>query len=203
MDQLRGILNFPNPVNEISARLVAAMVVALSTAAIVTGEPLLFVALAYGFVARVATGPTLSPMGLLATRVIVPALGNPNRPVPGPPKRFAQVIGLVFSVTALLLLLGMETAGPAKAVVAVLTLFASLEAFVGFCAGCFVFGQLIRFGLIPQAVCRECVVTPTSAVGQGAAVLRTLGGAGLGPAFRRETSSPGARFWNQPPEPSP
>jgi hypothetical protein len=164
MDQLRGILNFPNPVNEISARLVAAMVVALSTAAIVTGEPLLFVALAYGFVARVATGPTLSPMGLLATRVIVPALGNPNRPVPGPPKRFAQVIGLVFSVTALLLLLGMETAGPAKAVVAVLTLFASLEAFVGFCAGCFVFGQLIRFGLIPQSVCRECVVTPTSAV---------------------------------------
>jgi hypothetical protein len=91
----------------------------------------------------------------------VPALGNPNRPVPGPPKRFAQTIGLVFSVTALLLLVEMETAGPAKAVVAVLTLFASLEAFVGFCAGCFAFGYLMRFGLIPQTVCRECVITPT------------------------------------------
>jgi hypothetical protein len=164
MNQLQKILSFPNPVNEISARLVAGMVVALSTTAIITGEPLLFVALAYGFVARVATGPTLSPMGLLATRVIVPALGNPNRPVAGPPKRFAQTIGLVFSVTALVLLLGMETAGPAKAVVAVLTLFASLEAFVGFCAGCYVFGHLIRLGVIPQAVCRECVVTPTAAV---------------------------------------
>ncbi len=165
MNQIQEIFSFPNPVNEISARLVAGMVVALSTASIITGEPLLFVALAYGFVARVATGPTLSPMGLLATRVIVPALGNPNRPVAGPPKRFAQTVGLVFSVSALLLLVGMDAAGPAKAALAVLTLFASLEAFVGFCAGCFVFGHLIRLGVIPQAVCRECVVTPNVVTG--------------------------------------
>jgi hypothetical protein len=164
MNHIKNVFSFPNPVNEISSRLVAAMVVMLSVAAIVTGEPLLFAALAYGFVARVATGPTLSPMGLLATRVIVPALGNPSRPVPGPPKRFAQTVGLVFSVAALLLLLLMETAGPAKTVVGVLTIFASLEAFVGFCAGCFAFSQMIRFGLIPQSVCRECVVRPTAAV---------------------------------------
>lgn len=138
------------------------MVVVLSVTAIITGEPLLFAALAYGFVARVATGPTLSPMGLLATHVIVPALGNPSRPVPGPPKRFSQTVGLVFSVTALLML--MESAGPAEAVVAVLTVFATLEAFVGFCAGCFVFTQMIRFGLVPESVCRECVVSPTAAV---------------------------------------
>ena len=144
--------------------MVAGMVVMLSLTIIAFDLPWLLFALVYGFLARVLTGPTLSPMGLLATRVIVPALGNPTRPVPGPPKRFAQTIGLVFSVTALLLLLGMETAGPAKAVVAVLTLFASLEAFAGFCAGCFVFGHLIRLGVIPQAVCRECVVTPTAVV---------------------------------------
>lgn len=164
MNHIKGVFSFPNPVNEISARLVAAMVVVLSVATIITGEPLLFAALAYGFVARVATGPTLSPIGLLATRVIIPALGNPNRPVPGPPKRFAQAIGLVFSVTALLLLLIMETDGPAKAIVGILTIFASLEAFVGFCAGCFAFNQMIRFGLVPQSVCRECVVRPTAAV---------------------------------------
>ena len=140
------------------------MVVVLSVTAIITGEPLLFAALAYGFVARVATGPTLSPMGLLATHVIVPALGNPSRPVPGPPKRFSQTVGLVFSVTALLMLMLMESAGPAKAVVAVLTVFATLEAFVGFCAGCFVFTQMIRFGLVPESVCRECIVSPTAAV---------------------------------------
>ncbi len=164
MDQLRGIFSFPNPVNEIAARLVAAMVVVLSAAAIITEEPLLFVALTYGFVARVFTGPTLSPMGLLVTRVIVPALGNPNRPVAGPPKRFAQMVGLIFSMTALILLVGFEMVGPAKAVVAVLTLFAFLEAFVGFCAGCFVFGYLIRLGVVPQSVCQACVIPPRSVV---------------------------------------
>ena len=164
MNHIKNLFSFPNPVNEISSRLVASMVMVLSVAAIITGEPLLFAALAYGFVARVATGPTLSPMGLLATHVIVPALGNPSRPVPGPPKRFSQTVGLVFSVTALLLLMLMESAGPAKAVVAVLTVFATLEAFVGFCAGCFVFTQMIRFGLVPESVCRECIVSPTAAV---------------------------------------
>lgn len=164
MDHIKNVFSFPNPVNDVSARLVAGMVVVLSVAAIITGEPLLFAALVYGFVARVATGPTLSPMGLLATRVIVPALGNPSRPVPGPPKRFAQGVGLVFSGTALLLLLLMESAGLAKALVAVLTIFASLEAFVGFCAGCFAFSQMIRFGLVPESVCRECVVRPAAEI---------------------------------------
>ena len=160
MSALREIFSFPNPVNEISARLVAAMVFALSLAAIITGQPWLFVILAYGFLARVATGPTLSPMGLLATRVIVPLLGLPTRPVPGPPKRFAQTVGLVFSTTALVLLFALESTLAAKVVLAVLTLFASLEAFVGFCAGCFVFGYLMRWGVIPESVCRECVVSP-------------------------------------------
>jgi hypothetical protein len=164
MDHIKNVFSYPNPVNEVSARLIATMVVILSVAAIITGEPLLFAVLAYGFVARVAAGPTLSPMAQLATRVILPALGNPKRPTPGPPKRFSQAVGVVFSVTALLLLISMETAAPAKALVAVLTIFASLEAFVGFCAGCFAFSQMIRFGVVPESVCRECVVRPAAAV---------------------------------------
>ena len=160
MNRLRRILSFPNPVNEVAARLVAGMVMILSIATILAGHPLLFLVLAYGFLARVATGPTFSPMGLLATRVIIPALGNPNRPVPGPPKRFAQTIGMVFSVSALILQ-ALDALGAAKAVLVVLTLFASLEALVGFCAGCFIFGYLIRIGLIPQSVCRACVVEAT------------------------------------------
>jgi hypothetical protein len=160
MNRQRRILSFPNPVNEVAARLVAGMVMILSIATILAGHPLLFLVLAYGFLARVATGPTFSPMGLLATRVIVPALGNPNRPVPGPPKRFAQTIGMVFSVSALILQ-ALDALGAAKAVLVVLTLFASLEALVGFCAGCFIFGYLMRVGLIPQSVCRACVVEAT------------------------------------------
>ena len=138
--------------------MVAGMVVALSLAIILTGQEWLAVALAYGFAARVATGPTLSPMGLLATRVLAPRSGIAPRPVPGPPKRFAQAVGLVFSVTAVVLFFGMDSPVAAKGVLAVLTLFAALESFAGFCAGCFVFNQLMRWGLIPESVCRECVV---------------------------------------------
>ena len=38
-----------------------------------------------------------------------------------------------------------------------LTVFAALESILGFCAGCFVFNYLIRWGLIPQSVCEACV----------------------------------------------
>ena len=148
---------FPNPVNEVAARLVAGMVVGLSLAFIVTGQHWLLFLLLYGFVARVLAGPHLSLMGLMATRVLVPALGNPQRPVPGPPKQFAQLVGLVFSSVAVVLYFVADTATGAKGVVSVLAVFAALEAGVGFCAGCFVFGYLMRWGVIPESVCRECV----------------------------------------------
>ena len=57
----------------------------------------LLVPLVYGFAARVLTGPTLSPLGQLATRVITPRVRVEHRFVPGPPKRFAQGIGLAFT----------------------------------------------------------------------------------------------------------
>ncbi len=155
---LRSVFSFPNPVNEVAARMVAGMVVAVALAFIISGQGWLLILLAYGFLARVLTGPTLSPMGLLATRALVPLLGNRRKPVPGPPKRFAQGVGLVFSTTALLLYFVAGSAIAAKAVLGALVLFASLEAFAGFCAGCFVFGYLMRWGLIPQSVCEECVV---------------------------------------------
>ena len=131
------------------------MVVGLSLATILTGQAWLMFVLAYGFLARVATGPTLSPMGLLATRVIAPRIGEPKL-VPGPPKRFAQTVGLGFSVAALVLHFVAGSPVAANVVLAVLILFAALEAFLGFCAGCFVFDYLMRWGLVPQSVCEEC-----------------------------------------------
>ena len=66
------MFSFPDPVNEVSARLVAAGVVVLSLATILLGVPWLTAVIAYGFVARVLSGPTLSPLGQLVTRVITP-----------------------------------------------------------------------------------------------------------------------------------
>ncbi len=95
-------------------------------------------------------------MGLLATRVIAPRIAQP-RLVPGPPKRFAQTVGLIFSVTALVLHFVAGLSVAAGVVLAVLTTFAALESFLGFCAGCFVFNYMIRWGLVPKSVCEECL----------------------------------------------
>ena len=153
--RLAEVFSFPHPVNETAARLVAAMVLALSLAIILTDETWLLVLLTYGFLARVLTGPTLSPMGQIATRVLAPML-NSYKPTAGPPKRFAQTIGLGLSITALILDYGVEQTIAAKGVLVVMVLFASLEAFVGFCMGCFVFGYLMKMGLVPLQICEKC-----------------------------------------------
>ncbi len=151
-----GVFSFPHPVNEVAARMVAGMVVLLSLTIIVFDLPWLLFALVYGFLARVLTGPTLSPMGLLATRVLVPLLGNPTRPVAGPPKRFAQTIGLGFSTASLILYYAFGLTQAAYGVLGVLLAFATLESVMGFCAGCFVFGYLMRWGFVPAETCKKC-----------------------------------------------
>jgi hypothetical protein len=150
------LFSFPNPVNEVSARLVAGGVVLLSLATIALDQPWLTLVLAYGFIARVATGPTLSPLGQLVTKVITPRLPIEPRPVAGPPKRFAQGVGAVFSVTAAVLAVGLGLHTAAYALLGVLIFFATLESVFGICVGCKVFALLMRAGVVPQEVCERC-----------------------------------------------
>lgn len=152
---MRRYLRFPNPVNEYAARTVAAGVVVQTVLFVATGWRWLLVPLAFGFVARVLSGPTFSPLGRLATQVIVPRLRVEPRLVPGPPKRFAQALGLVFSVSALVAAVLGETVVAVVLIVGLLAA-ASLEAFAGYCLGCVVFGRLMRWGLVPADVCVEC-----------------------------------------------
>jgi hypothetical protein len=44
----------------------------------------------------------------------------------------------------------------AAILVGIVGLFATLEAVVGFCAGCTAFGYLMRAGVVPETVCEEC-----------------------------------------------
>jgi hypothetical protein len=150
------LFSFPNPVNEVSARLVAGGVVLIALATIVFDQPWLTVVLAYGFLARVMAGPTLSPLGQLVTRVITPRLGLAPKYVAGPPKRFAQGIGAAFSVTAAVLALGFGWRGPAYAVLGMLVGAAILESVFAYCLGCRVFALLMKAGLIPEDVCERC-----------------------------------------------
>lgn len=150
------LFTFPDPVNEVSARLVAGGVVLMAAATIVLDLRWMTAVLAYGFVARVLTGPTLSPLGLLVTKVITPRLPITPRLVPGPPKRFAQGIGVLFTVGAAACALVLDRWDLARGLLAVLLVAASLEAFLGFCLGCKVFAVLMRQGVIPESACERC-----------------------------------------------
>jgi len=150
------LFSFPNPVNEVSARLVAGGVVLLSLITIVFDQPWLTAVIAYGFLARVLTGPKLSPLGQLVTRVVTPRLPLAARPVPGPPKRFAQGIGATFSVTAAVLALGFGLTTAAYVVLGLLIVAAMLESVFGLCIGCRAFAVLMRAGVIPEEVCERC-----------------------------------------------
>lgn len=153
--RLRSVFRFPNPVNEVAARTVAGAVVILCAATIGWGQPWLLIPLAYGFWARVLTGPTLSPLGRLATGVVAPRLGPP-RLVAGPPKRFAQAMGAAFSSVALVLWFGFSLDTAALVVTGLLAAAAFLESVFGYCLGCRIFGALMRAGVIPDEVCEAC-----------------------------------------------
>ncbi len=152
---MRELFSFPNPVNDKAARVVAGVVLVTVIVTLVTSWYWLLVPLTYGFWARLLTGPTLSPLGWTAQNVIAPRLG-PKRPVPGPPKRFAQGMGAVISGTALILALVLGDHTAAGVVLVLFLPAAGLESIFGYCLGCKVFGLLMRAGVIPESVCVEC-----------------------------------------------
>ena len=148
------MFSFPRIVNEKAARVVAGGVAIVALVALVASAEWLLVPLALGFWARVLTGPKLSPLALLATRVVAPRLGPPKE-VPGPPKRFAQGMGATITTAgSVLWLLGFDTA--ADVLLAALLFAATLESVFAYCLGCQIFGLLMRAGLVPDEVCAEC-----------------------------------------------
>lgn len=155
-----GVFEFPNPVNEVAARVVAGGVLLGSGAVLVLSLSVdhawlwLTAVLAYGFVARVLTGPRLSPLGRLASSVIAPRLG-PDRPVAGPPKRFAQGIGATVTLAAVVLVAVGAPTG-AQALLVVMIVASGAESIFAFCIGCALFAVLMRLGLVPEATCEAC-----------------------------------------------
>jgi hypothetical protein len=155
-----SLIGFPNPVNEKAARTVAAGVLALSVLALVlsltAGHAWLWIValLALGFVARVLTGPRLSPLGRFAVDVVAPRLGKPKF-VAGPPKRFAQAIGAAVTTTGVAFL----AAGFPRITQIALGLMivaAGLESIFAYCIGCKLFAGLMRLGLVPEETCEAC-----------------------------------------------
>lgn len=160
-ENITNFFSFPELINEVSARLVAIGVLVLSSVVLFllidkNNYVLIFLSiLIYGFLARVSSGPKISPLALFVTKLLVPRLNFKEKLVPGPPKRFAQGIGLIFSLsTAITFLINLNSIS--IILISTLILFAALEAFIGFCAGCKVFKLFMNIGLIPNDVCEKC-----------------------------------------------
>jgi hypothetical protein len=157
---MTSLIGFPNPVNEKAARTVAGGVLVLSILTLVLsltagdGWLWLVAVLALGFVARVLTGPKLSPLGQLATKVIAPRLGEPKF-VAGPPKRFAQAVGAAVTITGVAFL-ALGHPGVTQAMLGLMIVAAGLESIFAYCIGCKVFAGLMRVGLVPEATCAAC-----------------------------------------------
>ena len=150
VSDVRELFRFPDPVNETSARLVAVGVVLQAVLFLVVREGWVLIPLTLGFLARVATGPTLSPLGQFVTRVATPRVESflrghdasfRSRHVPGPPKRFAQSIGLGFTASASVAWL-LDVPGAAYVLIAGLLAAATLEAVFAICLGCIAYSAI-------------------------------------------------------------
>jgi len=152
------LFKFPNPVNEHSARLVAGGVLCMSFAIVVFDQIWVLIPLTYGFLARVSTGPTLSPLGQFVTRVLVPKLNWKPKYCSGPPKRFAQGIGSSLSIAACIAWASYDTTTPARVIVGLILFASTLESIFGFCLGCTIFGFLMKLKIVPDHICEACVI---------------------------------------------
>lgn len=169
------VSRFPSLVDDITVRLIAAVVLVVGAVALGTQQWWLYAVLAADFTLRAALGPDASPVAQLVRRLVRPRIAAAPRPTAGPPKRFAASIGAVMTGAATLLwVLGVATGSPSAsaAVVAigvVMVVFPALEAVFGICVGCILFSGLMRVGLVPEDICVECADITKRAAARSAA----------------------------------
>ncbi|MGZ3750327.1 MAG: DUF4395 domain-containing protein [Mucilaginibacter sp.] len=130
-------------INENQARLTALQVVLLTGVWIFLGYFIIPLLLTIDFFLRVYNFSKYSILNRFSI-FLIKMFVIPNKPVERAPKRFAALAGFIFALSILVLSLTNITL-PAKIVAALLFVFASLEAFAGFCAGCHVYSFFIRF----------------------------------------------------------
>jgi hypothetical protein len=147
-------LSIPKKVNATVVRLVGGQVFLLSVLYFITRQPVIPAFLLIDFMVRSLGHPQFS---LLAQGGVFLSgkLGMKNRPIFFAPKRFAASIGLVLSLTALSTsLAGLSLAS--LLVTGLLGFFSFLEAALGYCAGCKIFGFLMVKGILPDKYCEDC-----------------------------------------------
>jgi hypothetical protein len=127
-------------IDELGARWVAGFVVLAALGALllpVAAALLIRLFLALDFSARAFSKPRLSPLARLAG-IVLAMTKSPPRLVDAGPKRFAARIGLAFSL-AMLASSAFSASELTLWFSLVLAFCASLESFLGFCLGCWMY----------------------------------------------------------------
>jgi hypothetical protein len=133
-------------INENRARLVAFFILLLSATCFLTANWIIAAFLLIDFGTRVFNLYKYSLLAIVAG-LLIKLFNIKNKLVDRAPKRFAALIGLIFS-TAILATLLLDFIMTAKILLDILMIFAALESLAGFCAGCHVYTWLKRFRLI-------------------------------------------------------
>lgn len=154
---------YPAVVDDVTVRLVAAVVLAVGLVALTTQQWWLYAVLAADFVPRAIWGPSRSFIATGVLRWVRPRVSVAPRPTAGAPKRFAGAIGAVMTSLAAVSWIALLATGAGAALVVcwtigvVMAVFPLLEAAFGFCVGCKLFALLARLGLVRPDVCVDCV----------------------------------------------
>ena len=143
---------FPSTLNANTVRVLGVMSVIICIFGLIFNDKKEMHWVVFGlfcdYTIRFFAGASMSPMGT-AANIIVSQLKPKFSP--GPPKQFASMCGLMFSGGAALLFRTGHII-PGCVVLGILLVCAFLEGFVNFCVGCFFFGLMVHFKLIPPSV---------------------------------------------------
>jgi hypothetical protein len=131
-------------INENKARLIAFFVLILTLVYLKTGFWLIMAFLLVDFVIRATNLGKYSLLGFISDAVVKQLKIKP-KPVERAPKRFAAMIGVVFTASILVLYI-LQLHNVAFSLAALLSVFAFLEAFFAFCAGCYAYsaGKFVK-----------------------------------------------------------
>lgn len=147
---------FPYRAKENIIRGVALQVFLISVLAIFTTSLIPIIILIGDFTVRCLINPNLSPLVFISKK-IQPLTRFRKKTVIFKPKRFAAFIGLAMSLVALILQLNNQYLWT-TVVLGILALFSFLETFFKFCAGCKIFGILMKLKIIKEDECLDCVI---------------------------------------------
>lgn len=157
-----SVSRVPASVDDVTVRLIAAVVVAVGLLALATHQWWLYAVLFADFTLRASVGPRWSPVARAVGAWLRPRIAAAPKPTAFAPKRFAAGIGagMTAAITALWVAHAVTGAAglvwAATALAVVMIVLPGLEAALGFCLGCKIFVGLMRVGLIPEDVCVDC-----------------------------------------------